>query len=222
MRIVFLGTSEFALGVLRRLADSPHAPSLVVTRPDRPRGRGRRTSPPPVAGGARELALPLLQPERVNEADAVDAIERAEPDAIVVCAFGAIIREPLLSLREMLNVHPSLLPRWRGAAPIERALAAGDAQTGVCVMRLTAGLDAGPVCLSEREPISEQDDCGSLAARLCELGGELIVRASVVVVGAGVSGLAAAWELSGGVDGPNDHTALLARISVDSAAESKS
>ncbi|MHB1537221.1 MAG: methionyl-tRNA formyltransferase [Solirubrobacteraceae bacterium] len=177
MRTVFFGTSEFALGVLERLLAGGHLASLVVTRPDRPRGRGRRPSPPPVAQGARALDLPLAQPERVNEPHAIEQIARARPDVIVVCAFGAIIAEPLLSLREILNVHPSLLPRWRGAAPIERAIVAGDEQTGVCVMRLTEALDSGPVCLSERETIAAEDDYGSLAARLCALGGELIVQA---------------------------------------------
>lgn len=177
MRTVFLGTSEFALGVLRRLVASDHAPALVLTRPDRQKGRGRHLAAPPVADGARALGLPLAQPERVNADDAVAEIAGVEPDVIVVCAFGAMIREPLLSLREMLNVHPSLLPRWRGAAPIERAIAAGDAETGVCVMRLTEGLDSGPVCLSARERIDAEDDYGSLAERLCKLGGELLVTA---------------------------------------------
>ena len=96
---------------------------------------------------------------------------------MVVCAFGALIKEPLLSEHEMLNVHPSLLPRWRGAAPVERAIIAGDERTGVSIMRLTAGLDSGPVCLQESEPITPQDTYGTLAARLERLGGELIVRA---------------------------------------------
>ena len=96
---------------------------------------------------------------------------------VVVCAFGALIKEPLLSEHELLNVHPSLLPRWRGAAPVERAIMAGDAQTGVSIMRLTAGLDSGPVCLTGVEPIRADDSYGSLAPRLQELGGELLVRA---------------------------------------------
>ena len=128
-----------------RLAGSPHRPQLVVTRPDRPRGRGRKLSAPPVADAARALGLELSQPENVNDESARARSRRARPDAVVICAFGALIREPLLSDHEMLNVHPSLLPRWRGAAPVERALMAGDTQTGVCIMRLTAGLDSGPV-----------------------------------------------------------------------------
>src|SRR3954452_22185795 len=116
MRTVYLGTSDFAAAVLDRLAASPHRPALVVTRPDRPKGRGRRLQAPPVADRARELGLELLQPEKVNDEDARAAIAAAAPEALVVCAFGALIREPLLSDYEVLNVHPSLLPRWRGAA----------------------------------------------------------------------------------------------------------
>src|SRR5207248_2430609 len=147
MRTVFLGTSDFAVAVLRRLVASEHRPALVVTRPDRPRGRGRRVGSPPVADTARELGVELLQPDSVNDEAARERIAGAQPDVVCVCAFGALIKEPLLSEHLMLNVHPSLLPRWRGAAPIERAIMAGDAQTGVSIMRVTAGLDAGPVCL---------------------------------------------------------------------------
>jgi methionyl-tRNA formyltransferase len=177
LRLVFLGTSEFAAAVLERLAASSHRPVLVLTRPDRPQGRGRRVAPPPVARCARALELPLAQPERVNDEATLETIAAGEPEAVAVCAFGALIKEPLLSRYEMLNVHPSLLPRWRGAAPIERSIMAGDAQTGVSIMRLTAGLDSGPVCLMQAVPIGPQDTYGSLAARLQELGGELLVRA---------------------------------------------
>jgi methionyl-tRNA formyltransferase len=174
---VFLGTSDFAAAVLERLADSPHRPVLVVTRPDRPRGRGRRLAPPPVADSARALGIDLYQPESVNDDEARERIAQARPGVICVCAFGALIKEPLLSDYELLNVHPSLLPRWRGAAPIERAIMAGDAETGVSIMRVTAGLDSGPVCLRAREPIEPTDTYGSLSARLETVGGELLVRA---------------------------------------------
>jgi methionyl-tRNA formyltransferase len=177
VRTIYLGTSQFAAAVLERLASSPHRPALVVTRPDRPRGRGRRLAPPPVAESARGLGLELLQPTSVNEPETVALIQAAAPEAICVCAFGALIREPLLSTAPMLNVHPSLLPRWRGAAPVERAIMAGDAETGVSIMQVTAGLDSGPVCLVAREPIHAGDTYGTLAARLQRLGGELLVRA---------------------------------------------
>jgi methionyl-tRNA formyltransferase len=176
-RTVFLGTSDFAAAVLHRLADSPHRPQLVVTRPDRPAGRGRRLSAPPVADAARSLGLELVQPPNVNEEEARARIAAAEPDVVLVCAFGALLREPLLSQFELLNVHPSLLPRWRGAAPVERAVMAGDEQTGVCIMRVTAGLDSGPVCLVGREPIAPDDTYGTLVPRLQELAATLLLRA---------------------------------------------
>ncbi|HKG03095.1 MAG TPA: methionyl-tRNA formyltransferase [Conexibacter sp.] len=176
MRTVYLGTSDFAAAVLERLADSPHRPVLVVTRPDRPKGRGRKLESPPVAHAARALGLDLAQPEDVNAEEARNQIAAASPDTVIVCAFGALLKEPLLSEHDMLNVHPSLLPRWRGAAPIERAMMAGDAETGVAIMRLTAGLDSGPVCLVEHEPIQAEDTFGTLSARLAELGSTLLLR----------------------------------------------
>jgi methionyl-tRNA formyltransferase len=176
MHTVYLGTSEFAADVLDRLAATPHRPLLVVTRPDRPRGRGQKVTPPPVAESARLLGIELLQPEDLNGEEARAAIADAEPDVVCICAYGAIIREPLLSEHEMLNVHPSLLPRWRGAAPIERAIEAGDDETGVTIMRPTAELDAGPVCLQRADAIRPDDDYGSLSKRLAALGGELLVE----------------------------------------------
>jgi methionyl-tRNA formyltransferase len=174
---VYLGTSEFAAAVLRTLAASEHRPSLVVTRPDRPRGRGRKLTAPPVADAARELGIDVYQPDSVNDEAARERIAAAAPETVCVCAFGALIKEPLLSQFEMLNVHPSLLPRWRGAAPVERAIMAGDERTGVSIMRVTAGLDSGPVCLQESLAIEPDDTYGTLAARLEPLGGELLVRA---------------------------------------------
>jgi methionyl-tRNA formyltransferase len=194
---VFIGTSEFAAAVLGRLAASEaQRPALVITRPDRPAGRGRRLRPPPVAERAASLGIALEQPESVNSPAARDlittALGRDDADAgtgaalgarspsrpaVVVCAFGALIKEPLLSEHELLNVHPSLLPRWRGAAPVERAIMAGDERTGVSIMRLEAGLDSGPVCLAGEEPIEPHDDYGSLGRRLQALAGELIVQA---------------------------------------------
>ena len=175
MRTVYIGTSEFAAEVLRRLAASAHRPQLVVTRPDSRRGRGQRLSSPPVAVCAHELGIGIDQPESVNHDDARSAIASAQPDMVVVCAYGALIGERLLEAHPMLNVHPSLLPRWRGAAPIERAIMAGDQLTGVSIMRLTAGLDSGPVCAQREEPILADDTYGTLSPRLAALGGELLV-----------------------------------------------
>jgi methionyl-tRNA formyltransferase len=134
-------------------------------------------TPPPVALTAGELGIELDQPASVNDADARARIAEAAPDVLVVCAFGALIKEELLAAHHILNVHPSLLPRWRGAAPIERAIMAGDSSTGVSIMELTAGLDSGPVCLEESEPIGPRDTYGTLAQRLQRIGGELLVRA---------------------------------------------
>ncbi len=177
MRTVYLGTSDFAVTILERLASSAHRPTLVVTRPDRPAGRGRKLQSPPVAGAARELGIPVTQPDRLADEGPTAQVLAEEPDALVVCAYGAIVREPLLSARTIYNVHPSLLPRWRGAAPIERAIAAGDAETGVSIMALEEGLDSGPVAIQEAMPIHPGDTYGTLAPRLAQLGAELLLRA---------------------------------------------
>jgi methionyl-tRNA formyltransferase len=177
LRTVFLGTSSFASAVLERLAASEHRPALAMTRPDRPQGRGRRLASPPVADTARALGMELEQPDRINAPEVCERIAATGAEVVVVCAFGALIGEPLLSSFKLLNVHPSLLPRWRGAAPVERAIMAGDARTGVSIMRITEGLDSGPVCLTGEESISPEDDYGSLAKRLQELGAQLLLRA---------------------------------------------
>jgi methionyl-tRNA formyltransferase len=177
VRTAFLGTSRFAAVVLRRLAASPHRPLLALTPPDRPRGRGRRPQSPPAAEAARELEIELLQVESVNDESVLERIRAVRPEAIGVCAFGQLIREPLLSEFPLLNVHPSLLPRWRGAAPIERSIMAGDVRTGVSVMQVTAGLDSGPIALQAEVPVEAEDDFESLSERLATLGAELLLRA---------------------------------------------
>ncbi len=177
MRTVYLGTSEFAATVLDRLAASPHRPQLVVTRPDAPRGRGRKLTAPPVADTAGLLGIEVFQPKDVNSEEARERIAGLEPAVIAICAYGALIKEPLLSQHEMLNVHPSLLPRWRGAAPVERAIEAGDEETGVSIMRPTAEFDAGPVGVQRAEAIRPDDNYGTLSSRLSALGGELLVEA---------------------------------------------
>jgi methionyl-tRNA formyltransferase len=176
VRTAYLGTSVFAAAVLERLAATEHRPVLVVTRPDRPAGRGRALTAPPVAGTARALGIDVFQPASVNDDEGRARIAQAEPEVVIVCAFGALLKEPLLSDFRMLNVHPSLLPRWRGAAPVERAMMAGDTETGVSIMVVTAGLDSGPVCLAQAEPIRPDDTYGTLAPRLVELGATLLVR----------------------------------------------
>ena len=171
MSLAYLGTSEFAAAVLRMLAGTPRRPALVITRPDRPKGRGRRLQSPPVAEAARELGIDVEQPEDVR------GLVLDEHPTVVVCAYGALLTEPLLSHPGLCNIHPSLLPRWRGAAPIERAIMAGDAETGVTIMGMTAELDAGPILLQEAEPIVAGDDYGSLSARLQRLSAWLLLRA---------------------------------------------
>jgi len=177
VRTVYLGTSEFAATVLRALERSTHRPTLVVTPPDRPKGRGRRVLAPPVAEVARELGLELLQAKDVNDPEVVERIGASGAEGAAVCAFGQLVREPLLTRWEMLNVHPSLLPRWRGAAPIERAIMAGDESTGVSVMKLTEGLDSGPVGATEEVRIGPVEDFEGLSERLAAIGGEMLVAA---------------------------------------------
>ena len=177
MRIVYLGSSAFAVQVLRALVASAHRPLLVVTPPDRPKGRGRKVSPPAAALAARALGLELFQTANVNDEDTLGVIEGKAPQAVCACEFGQLIKEPLLSGHLILNVHPSLLPRWRGAAPIERALMAGDRESGVTIFKITAGLDCGPIALAASEPVLADDNAGSLSSRLAALGGRLLVEA---------------------------------------------
>jgi methionyl-tRNA formyltransferase len=176
MRTIYIGTAQFAANVLQHLVDAGAAPQLVITRPDRPAGRGRKLTAPPVAELARELGINVAQPTEINDEESRSLISETQAELLLVCAYGAMIDEPLLSDYEVLNLHPSLLPRWRGAAPIERAIIAGDRQTGVSIMRLTEGLDSGPVCATRITPINDDDDFGSLSSRLEQIGGELLAE----------------------------------------------
>jgi len=176
LRNVYLGTTDFAAVVLQRLADSPHRPSLVITRPDAKQGRGQKLAPPPVKVLADALGIEVIQPAKLHEPEVLEKIAAQDPEVLTTCAFGVLIKEPLLSDYEMINVHPSLLPRWRGAAPIERAMMAGDTETGVAIMRVTAGWDSGAVYALGTEPIHDTDDYGTLAPRLADLGAELLVK----------------------------------------------
>lgn len=172
---VFLGTSGFAATVLEILAASSERPELVVTLPDRRRGRGRKEQASPVADKAGALGIEVMKSADVNaEADRAKILGEGGEWASI-CAFGQLIKEPLLSELPMLNVHPSLLPRWRGAAPVERSIMAGDRETGVCVMKLVAGLDSGPVAMREATVIGPDEDFSSLSARLASIGGRLLV-----------------------------------------------
>jgi methionyl-tRNA formyltransferase len=160
-------TAPFGADVLERLA-AKHDVAALLTRPDRPKGRGRRPGPPPAKETAERLGIPVLQPERL------DASLELPADAIVVAAYGALIPSMLLDRALWLNVHPSLLPRWRGAAPVERAIMAGDEETGVTIHRTTAELDAGPIAAQRAFPIALQDDAGAVYARAAELAAKLL------------------------------------------------
>jgi methionyl-tRNA formyltransferase len=174
MKIAFAGTPEFAATILRGLVSSPHEVGLVISQPDPRAGRGRKTRTTPVAELARSADLPLLQPARISEA----AEEISRHDALVVAAYGQILRPDTLyaATHGAWNVHASLLPRYRGAAPVERAIMAGDRETGVSIMRMDEGLDTGPVALQRRVPIPPDMTGGELTARLAELGSEALVE----------------------------------------------
>jgi len=178
MKIVFAGTPEFAASSLRSLLAAGHEVALVLTRPDRPAGRGLKPQPSAVKRLARQRGLRLMQPPTLKDAEVLRAVAALAPEAVVVAAYGLILPQPLLQLppRGCLNVHASLLPRWRGAAPIQRALLAGDALTGITIMKMNEGLDTGPILLQEAIPISADDTAGTLHDKLAQLGAELIVR----------------------------------------------
>jgi methionyl-tRNA formyltransferase len=177
VRLVFLGSPEFAVPSLAALPDAGHDVALVVSQPDRPAGRGLRTLSPPVASFARAHGLPLWQTATVRGPEAEARLRALEVDAMALAAFAALIPKNVLAIAPILNVHPSLLPRWRGAAPIQAALLAGDDQTGVTIMQLVRELDAGPMLLQESIPIPAEDDYLTLEPRLADLGARLLVRA---------------------------------------------
>jgi methionyl-tRNA formyltransferase len=175
VRLVFLGSPPEAQGALRALHDAGHEIALVVTQPDRKRGRGGHLVPSPVKRTATELGLPVVTPERCKEA--LDDIANSGAELGVVVAFGQLIPPSVLAALPSgyVNVHFSLLPRWRGAAPVERAILAGDTETGVCLMQLEAGLDTGPVYACRTIPIIADDTAGDLRRRLADLGTELLL-----------------------------------------------
>jgi methionyl-tRNA formyltransferase len=165
--IGFAATAPFGADVLERLA-ADHAIAFCLTRPDRPAGRGLKVDPPPAKVAAEALSIPVLQPERLDEGVDLPA------STIVTCAYGAIVGTPLLERHLWLNVHPSLLPRWRGAAPVERAILAGDEETGVTIIKLIEELDAGPIAAQQAFAIGTDDDAGAVYARAAEIAAELL------------------------------------------------
>lgn len=178
MRLGFMGTPSFALPSLKALIAAGHDICLVVTQPDRPAGRGRVPTPPPVKLAAQTHGLPILQPEKVGEPTVISALQAAQPEAIVVVAYGQLLPKSILTLPPYgcLNLHASLLPKFRGAAPIPWALIRGETVTGVTIMHMEARMDAGPILMQQSEPIGPRDTAGTLGERLAVLGAELLCR----------------------------------------------
>ena len=178
MRVVFMGTPEFSVPVLEALV-AAHEVVAVYTQPPRPAGRGKALRPGPVQARAEALGLPVRHPLNFKSAEERAAFAELGADVAVVVAYGLILPQPVLDAPRLgcLNIHASLLPRWRGAAPIHRAILAGDAETGICIMRMEAGLDTGPVLLREALPIGAAETTGELHDRLSRLGARMIVEA---------------------------------------------
>lgn len=176
LRIVFAGTPDFAVPALDTVPESGHRLVGVYTQPDRPAGRGRKLKPTPVKARALELDVPVYQPATLKSADEQEELAGLKPDLMVVVAYGLILPRAVLEIPRLgcWNIHASLLPRWRGAAPIQRAIAAGDRETGVCLMQMAAGLDTGPVLACRSTPIGNEETAGELHDRLAGLGAELL------------------------------------------------
>jgi methionyl-tRNA formyltransferase len=179
LRVVFAGTPSFAAPALEALAAAGHEIPLVLTQPDRPAGRGMRLAQSEIANSAGRLGLEIAKPATLRDAAIQARLKALQPEAIVVAAYGLILPRPVLDVpaRGCINIHASLLPRWRGAAPIHRAILAGDSTTGICIMRMAEGLDTGPVLLERATPIGPRETTGELTARLALLGAQAIVEA---------------------------------------------
>jgi methionyl-tRNA formyltransferase len=178
MRVVFLGSGSFAIPSLEALLDAGHDVAAVVTQPDREKGRGRALSPPPLKPVAAARGLKVLQPRRVREPESVAALEALAPEVQVVVAYGQILPRRVIDIAPLgtVNVHASLLPRYRGAAPVQWAIVNGEAETGVTTMLIDEGLDTGPLLLAEATPIGPEETAEALESRLAALGGQLLVR----------------------------------------------
>src|SRR5439155_957918 len=178
MRVVFLGSGSFAIPSLEALLDAGHDVAAVVTQPDREKGRGRSLAPPPLKPVAAARGLKILQPRRVREAESVAALRALAPDVQVVVAYGQILPRSVIDIaaRGTVNVHASLLPLYRGAAPVQWAIVNGEAETGVTTMLIDEGLDTGPLLLAEATAIGEEETADALESRLAVMGGRLLVR----------------------------------------------
>jgi methionyl-tRNA formyltransferase len=185
-RIVFAGTPDFALAALRALVESGRTPVAVLTQPDRPAGRGKKLTASPVKQYAEQHSIPVQQPVTLRDEQSAAALAALEPDVLVVAAYGLILPQAVLDIPRhgCLNVHASILPRWRGAAPIQAAILAGDVKTGISLMAMTAGLDCGPVFHIEELDIGPDETAGELHDRLAALGGEaLVARLDAILAG---------------------------------------
>ncbi|MDO6441820.1 MULTISPECIES: methionyl-tRNA formyltransferase [unclassified Marinobacter] len=179
MRLVFAGTPDFAASALKALLGTHHTIVGVYSQPDRPAGRGRKLQPSPVKQVALDNSIPVFQPETLRTPEAQQELANLQPDVMIVAAYGLILPQAVLEIpaHGCLNIHASLLPRWRGAAPIQRAIAAGDKETGITIMQMDKGLDTGAMLLKSRTAIEASDTGGSLHDRLAELGGDAIIEA---------------------------------------------
>ena len=179
MRVIFAGTPEFAAKALVAVADSHHTVQAVLTQPDRPAGRGMKLLPSAVKKFALSRGFPVLQPATLKDDSVQQTLREFDADVLVVAAYGLLLPQAVLDIPRFgaINIHASLLPRWRGAAPIQRAILAGDRETGICIMRMDAGLDTGPLLKAERLAIADTDTAGSLLDRLSSMGARMIVAA---------------------------------------------
>ncbi|MBD3836763.1 methionyl-tRNA formyltransferase [Brevundimonas sp.] len=196
MRLAFMGTPEFAVPSLAELIASGHEIVAVYSQPPRPRGRGQKLTPSPVHAFAETMGLPVFTPESLKAQDAIDTLQSLELDAACVVAYGQILKLAVLEAPRLgcFNLHGSLLPRWRGAAPIQRAIMAGDAQTGVQIMQMGEGLDEGPILLSEVMDIRADDTAASLSERMAHVGAGLWPRALAAIERGGVTPVEQAGE----------------------------
>lgn len=179
MRVIFMGTPDFSVAALQAIVDAGHQVAAVFTQPPRPAGRGKQLRPSPVQERAETLGLPVFSPTNLRDPGVQDQIRALDADVAVVVAYGLLLPQDVLDIPRLgcWNIHASLLPRWRGAAPIHRAIMAGDLETGVCIMQMEAGLDTGPVLMRHALPIAAGETTGQLHDRLAVLGAELIVQA---------------------------------------------